>query len=119
MSHQKSKPMKHEHRKSEQVKTCQRLWKALVVASQATKARHPSEGSLHDPSPGQEHKTTFGLWQLNDLQSDPVRTRLLCRFIAGVASINKGQFDRFARGFLDSGGQFAYLGPILFISRGH
>ena len=47
MSHQKDKTMKHEHSESQQVKARQGLWQALIIASQATKARHPGKTALH------------------------------------------------------------------------
>jgi hypothetical protein len=42
--------MQYEHSKSQQVKTHQRLWQALIVASQATKPRHSGKRALSDPA---------------------------------------------------------------------
>src|SRR5690349_19721813 len=94
MSHQKSKAMKHEHDKSQDMKTSQRLWPALVIASQAPKAGRPGETALHHPSARQQHEAAFGLWQCDHLQAYALRCRRLSRFLTGVASIDVGQLHR-------------------------
>ncbi len=41
--------MKHEHSKSQQVKTGQRLRQAFIIACQTTKASHPGKTTLDNP----------------------------------------------------------------------
>src|ERR1700730_6540504 len=118
MGHYKSKTMKHEHSKSQQVKTGQRFWPALIVASQATKPCRPGKTALHDPSAWQQDEAAFGLWQFDHLQAYSLLASSLSRLITGVALINKRQLDMVARHFLDSGSQFAHLSAILLIRRG-
>src|SRR6266566_5336327 len=117
MSHYKGKTMKHEHSKSQQVKTSQRLWQAFKVASQATEPCHPGKTALHHPSARQQNEATLGLGQFDDFQAYPLCLGRLCRFIASVALIHESQLDMVARHFLDSGGQFAHLSAILLIGR--
>src|SRR5450759_2657292 len=115
MSHNKGKSMKHEHSKSQQVKTRQRLWQPFIVASQATKTRHPGKTALHEPTPRQQHETALGMWQLDDLQLHTLLFGLLSRHFARVSLIDKGQFHRVPGDVLHGLSQFAYLGTVLFI----
>src|SRR6266496_544684 len=118
MNHQKSKTMKHEYGKGQQVKTCQRLWKALVVACQTAKPRCPCEATLNDPTSGQEHKAAFGLWQLDHFQAHPMGFGHLRWLIARIPLIDERQLHAASSRFLDGLGQFADLSPILFICWG-
>src|SRR5690242_7121705 len=118
MSHQKSKTMKHEHDKSQQVQTRQRLWKPLVVACQTTKARHPGKTALHDPAPGQQDEAPFGLGQLDDFQTYPMFFGCLAWFLTGVTLINKGKLNGVSSLLLYGGSQLTHLSPILLIGRG-
>ncbi len=117
MSHNKGKTMKHEYSESQQMKTRQRLWPALIVTSQTTKTSRPSKTALHDPSARQQDKAAFGLWQFDDLQTYSVCLGRLCRLITRVSLIDERHLDMRARDFLDSRSQSAYLSPILLIGR--
>src|SRR5437588_11771687 len=107
MSHYKSKTMKHEHSKSQQVKTHQRLWQALIVASQATKARHPGKTALYDPSAWQQDESSLGLGQFDDFQAHSLVFGCLCGLIARVALIDESQLHALSCHFLHGGSQFA------------
>src|SRR6266567_2091306 len=100
MSHQKDKTMQHEDRKSQHMKTYQRLWQALVVASQATKARHPGKTALDHPSAWQQDESTLGLGQFDDFQAYSVCLGRLGRLVAGVPLINESQVHALSRRFL-------------------
>src|SRR5450755_633302 len=97
MSHYRGKTMKHEHGKSQQVKTCHCLGQALVVTSQAAKARHPGKTALYYLSARQQNEAMFRLWQFDDLQPDALCFGCLCWLIARIALVHKGQFDVVAR----------------------
>jgi hypothetical protein len=90
---EKSKTMKHEHGKSQQVQTSQCLCPTIVISGQATKTRHRRERALHDPSAGQQDEASFGFWQAHDFQPHALHFRCLGRGFARVALINKGEFD--------------------------
>jgi hypothetical protein len=117
MSHYKGKTMKHEHGESQQVKTSQRLWQALIVASQAAKSCHPGETALHHPSSRQQNEASLGLWQFDDLQTYALCFGCLGWLIARVSLIDESQLDMVACRFLDGGSQFAHLSAILLIGR--
>ena len=79
--------MKHEHGKSQHVKTSQRLWQAGIRASQAAKACHPGATALHYPSARQQNEAMLGLWQFDDLQTYALCFGCLCGLIARVSLI--------------------------------
>ena len=64
--------MKHEHSESQQMKTSQRFWPTLIVASQATKTGCPGKTALNNPSARQQNEATFGFWQFDHLQTYPL-----------------------------------------------
>ena len=107
MSHYKGKTMKHEHGKSQQVKTNQRLWQAFIIASQAAKPCHPGKTAFDDPATRQQDEAMLGLRQFDDLQAYPMCFGSLCWLITSVALIHESQLDMVACRFLDGGGQFA------------
>src|SRR6266516_1484943 len=111
--------MKHEHDESQHMKTSQHLQPALVITSQATKARHPRERALHHPSAGQQDEAAFGLGQANHLQAYTLSFGCQGRSLARVALIDKGQFDMLSGHVLHRCGQLAHLIAILFVSRRH
>src|SRR5581483_7578034 len=108
MSHYRSKTMKHKHGKSQQVKTSQRLWQALIVASQTAKACHPGETALHDPAARQQNEAMLGLRQFDELQTYALCFGCLGWLIARVSLIDESQLDMIACRFLDGGGQFTH-----------
>src|SRR5438045_1887426 len=113
MSHHKGKTMKHEHGKSQHVKTCQRLGPTFVIASQASKTRHPRERAFNDPSAGQQNEASLGLWQLDHFQAHPVSSGGGAGWLAGVSLIHVCQFDMVSRFFLYRCGKKADLSSIL------
>src|SRR5258708_37834930 len=117
MGHHKGKTMKHEHSKSQQMKTSQRFWQAFIVARQAAEPGHPGKTALPYPSAWQQDKTVLGFGQLDDFQAYPMYTRCLCRLIASVSLVHESQLHVLPRFFLPRSRQFAYLSPILFIGR--
>jgi len=68
----------HEHQAGEnqEVQADQRVGQSLVVAGDATEARHPGDRSLDDPTAGQQHEAPLGLGRLDHLQADAVRGRV-------------------------------------------
>ncbi len=109
--------MKHEHSKGQQMQTNQRLWQAFVVASQATKTRHPGKTALHHPPARQQDKATLGLWQLHHFQLHAMLQSFLRRRIPRVGLIDEGQLNRMFRHFLHRCRQLAHLSPILLTGR--
>src|SRR5450755_171150 len=87
MSHYKGKTMKHEHGKSQQVKTNQRLWQAFIIASQTAKPCHPGKTALDDPAARQQNEAMLGLRQFDDVQAYPMCLGCLCWLITSVALI--------------------------------
>src|SRR6266568_5310259 len=117
MGHYKGKTMQHEHSKRQQVKTCQCLRQAFIVASQTTKARHPSKAALHDPSAWQQDEPTLGLGQFDHFQAHALFLGSLCWLITGVSLIHESQLHAVSCYLLHGGSQLAHLSPILLIGR--
>jgi len=109
--------MKHEYSKGQQMKTDQVLWKAYVVASQATETRHPSKTALHHPAPGQQDKAVLRFRQFDDFQLNTMLFGLLDRCITGVSLINEGEFARLASRLLHCLSQLAHLRTVLLIGK--
>ncbi len=67
----------------------ERFGQPLVIAGQASKARHPGEAAFHDPAAGQQHKAALGGRQFDDLQANPVGLGLRGWLVACVALSTK------------------------------
>ena len=111
--------MEHQDHKRQQVKTCQRLRPAFVIARQAAKARDRGERALHHPSAGQQDEASFGLGQAHYFQAHSVDLCCLGRVLTRVALIDKGECDVVSRHLLHRGGQLSHLSAILLIGRRH
>src|SRR5579859_5824780 len=118
MASEKSKTMKHEYSKSQQVKTYQDIRQALGVVSLASKTCHPGKRSLDRPSTGQEHKAALGFWQFDHFQADSMLFGILSCCITGITSIDVGQLHVVSSGLLYLCGQNASLSTILLIGWG-
>ncbi len=53
--------LEHDASEGDEVEAFDGLGKALVVPHEASEARCPCEGALHDPSSWQEHEAALGL----------------------------------------------------------
>ena len=102
----------HEANESDDVKTFERRGIALVVLDEAAETRGPGEGSLNDPSSGQQDEAFLGLRQLDDLEPDAVPPGGIGGSLPGVALVDIGQFDAVAGLGLDRCGQPLHLGSV-------
>ncbi len=99
------------------MKTRKRIRKPLVVACQASKAKGPGKGAFDDPPPWQKHEAAFGLFQLDNNQTDSAGCCRLRRFLSRVALIYTSHIDMICRRFLNVCGQIGNLRPLLLIGR--
>ena len=65
----------------------------FVVARQPAKSTKPSKGSFNNPTPGQQHKPSFGFSVFDDLQPDSFLLRLQRCVFTGIALVNKRDFN--------------------------
>ena len=86
--------MEQQAGKGQEMQPRHSLRQPLVVARQAAEARHPGEGALHHPAPGQEHEAALGLGQLDHLQPDAVLRRRRGRLLPGVALVDEASSTR-------------------------
>ncbi|SRR5581483_6624755 len=84
MSHEKSKAMKHQHGKSQHVKTSQGFGPPLIIAGQPPKTGYPGKGAFHDPAARQQDKTAFGFGQFDHFQANAAFLRRMRRSITGI-----------------------------------
>jgi hypothetical protein len=105
----------HEDGKDDKVRARQGFGQSFIIASQAPKPGDPAETALHHPPPGQQHKASFGLRQLDHVQPNTLPASGLGRVVAGVALIDKGHFDLLAGNLLNRSRQFRHLGTLLLV----
>lgn len=101
------------------MKSGQSLCQSFIVSGQAAEARGPGEAALDDPAARQQDETAFGFGMFDDLQLDAMLFGGRGGVFSRVPLIHKGQLDMFSRYLLHLPRQFAYLGAVLFIGRGH
>src|SRR5258707_14837386 len=99
------------------MQTSQGLRQTLIITGQATKARHPRERTLDDPTTGQQDKTMFGLGQFDNFQLDAMLSRSLFGLRTGITLVDKGDLYRIAGDVLHLLGQEANLGTFLLVWR--
>ena len=110
--------MEHEAGKSDEVQARQHPWQALIIASEAAKARGPGEVALDDPATRQQDEAVLGLGQLDDLELDAVGRGVRRRLVARVPLVDVGQLHVLAGGLLHRRRQGGDLGAILRVGRG-
>ena len=64
--------LEHDACKGDEVEACEDLGGPLIVLGEPSEAGGPGEGTLDDPSSGQENEAAFGLGQLDDAEFDAV-----------------------------------------------
>jgi hypothetical protein len=101
------------------VEAFDRLGQQLEVLRRPPEARHPREAALDDPPPRQQDVSTRGLWQLHDMQRDPVVAGVVFRLLTGVALVHVGQFHVVAGGPLDRLCRALHLGSVLLVDGRH
>lgn len=101
-----------------EVESSQGLWQPLIIARESAEPGSPGEGPFGNPPSRQQYKAAAGLGQLDNLQSDALRLGSGGGGIAGVALVNKGQFDMVAGHVLDRCGQIGDLGAVLLARSG-
>src|SRR5258706_12287425 len=99
------------------MQTSEGLRQTLIITGQATKARHPRERTLDDPTTGQQDKTMFGLGQFDNFQLDAMLSRSLFGFRTGITMVDKGDWYPITGDDLHLPGQEANLGTVLFVGR--
>jgi transposase len=108
----------HKASESEEVQAGQDGGEAFVIFGEASASGGPGEGAFDDPAAGQQHEAAARFGMLDDDQLNAMR---LCgggRVGAGVALVDKGDFDALAGGGLDGAGEALDLRPVLFVRRG-
>ena len=100
------------------MEVCEGLGASLVVPDGPPEPCGPCKGALDHPSSGQQDKAALGLWQLDDLESDPVFGRRCCGLLAGVTLIDEGDCEAFPGPCLNGLGDPADFGAIVGVGRG-
>lgn len=93
------------------------LGTSFVVLDEASEARRLGEGSLDNPSSGQQDKAELGLWQLDDLELNAVSGCRFLRLLTRITLIDKRNLDALIGGRLDRLGHVTDFDPVSDISR--
>lgn len=83
----------HQHGKRHVMQSSQRLRQLLVSSGQTPEASSPAKAALNYPAARQQHKATLGFWQLHHVQLYAMFASFIGGSVAGIALINKGDFD--------------------------
>ena len=108
----------HDACEGDEMEVCEGLGTSFVVLDEPSEPRCPCEGSLDDPSFGQQDKAALGLGQLDDLKSDAVFGGCGGGLVADVALVDEGDLDAFAGLSLNGLGDPADFGAVVGIGRG-
>ena len=86
---------------------------SFIVSCESAEACGPGEASLHHPSLGQQHKSTFGHGVLDDAEADAVLFRGLGGVFSAVTLVHIRKLDRVAGDLLHL---FSQRGDLLAVA---
>ena len=89
------------------------LGASLVVFDEPAEAGRPCEGSLDNPSSGQEHEAALGFRQRDDLERDALFSGRCGGLFSGIALVDESDLDVLAGFRLNGLGDGADLGAIV------
>ena len=89
---------------------------AFIIASQTAKPRYLANATLNHPASRQQHNTFLGSWQLDDFKPYAVGFSVLSHLLAGVALVNKSNFNRFVGCHVHALSKFRHLCALLLIA---